>query len=392
MTRFRDEFSIPSNRIFLNNGTMSFSPRCVTESIAKHRSELENHPPQGLLGAWPKMWQAQLSLASFLNCRPEDLFIRANVTYAMNDFLLALKLPEKSEIVTSDTEYGAISNICRYKAELDGHSLKTIRLYSRESAPETIDEKLILRSIEQNLSPRTRLLVLSHVMTGSGLTLPIERIAELCQSRGIIFAVDGAHGAGGLALDLSKTKVDFYGSNLHKWMMGPKGAGFGWVAPRVRELLQPQFAGWTTYDPPPHFLAFGGGDAWTLRWMICSTHAFSDFYGITAATEFWKRLGSSVILAEQKRLREFAKNTVEKKAGWKCLSRFAESLQGPLIAFDLPTRIAEKGFELINQISTEHQIDVAMLPVQDKWCLRLAPQIYNTEEEIDRAAAVFAKL
>lgn len=371
---------------------MSFSPRSVTESIAVHRHELENHPPQGLLGAWPKMWEAQKHLATFLNSRPEDLFMRNNVTYAMNDFIMALKLEPGDEIVTSDTEYGAIANICRYKAETDRLGIRVIRVYSRDAACESISDETILKSIEAGLTRNTRLLVLSHVMTGSGLTLPIEKIAALCRAKSIVFAVDGAHGAGGVDLDLSKTQVDFYGSNLHKWMMGPKGVGFGWVSPHVREKLLPHFAGWTTYDPPPHFQVFGHGDAWTTRWMICSTHNFSEFYGITATVDFWKAFGSKVILAEQKRLREFAKDTIEKKARWKCLSRFAPSLQGPLISFDLPDSLATRGFDLIAEISSKHRIDVAMLPVQDRWCLRLAPQIYNTEEEIDRAATIFADL
>lgn len=371
---------------------MSFSPRSVVDAIAVHRHEIENHPPHALLGAWPKMWEAQKSLASFLTCLPEDLFIRTNVTYAMNDFIMALRLEPGSEIVTSDTEYGAITNICRHKAESEKLSLRAIRLYSREMAPESVNEENVLNAVESELSQKTRLLVLSHVMTGSGLTLPIEKIAALCRAKNIVFAVDGAHGAGGIELDLSKTQVDFYGSNLHKWMMGPKGVGFGWVAPRVREKLSPRFAGWTSYDTPPHFRAFGNGDEWTMRWMICSTHNFSDFYGITATVDFWKALGAKTILAEQKRLREFAKDTIEKKARWKCLSRFAPALQGPLVSFDLPDSLAARGFDLISDIGSQHRIDVAMLPVQDRWCLRIAPQIYNTEEEIDRAATVFADL
>ncbi len=361
---------------------MAFSPRAVLEAQQGYKKIIEENPALALFSAWPQMWTAQKRLAEFLNARPQDLFLRPNVTVAMNDFIMALELPPNSEIIISDIEYGAIINICRYKAEKEGHTLKIVG--GGES---------FLANLKQAVGPKTKLVMVSHVTTGSGFVFPIEEIAAFCRQKNIFFAVDGAHGAGSMPLDFSKTEVDFYGSNLHKWMMGPKGTGFGWVSPKMRPHLKPQFAGWTTYDVQPHFQAFGGGDEWTVRWMICSTVQFADYYAISDTIQFWQTLGAAQIQKRQRELRDFCASEVTRKTGWVCLSdQVAPAFRGPMVAFALPAALANRGFELIFLLKEKHQLLVSMTMIHNTWCLRLAPHIYNTEAEITQAAGVLASL
>lgn len=392
MHSFRDLFHYPKNLNYLNSGSVALSPKSVIEKMAQEKALYELNPTDGLFSAWKKMWSTQKNLAQFFDADAKNIFLRTNVTYVMNDFIMALKLPANSEILISDLEYGAVVKICEYKAELEGHSLRVFSLHDKNQDPSTLSEEEILDRVQSALTPKTKLVMLSHVMTGSGLKIPAEKIGALLHSRGVFFACDGAHGAGSTDLDFSNTQIDFYGTNLHKWLMGPKGTGFGHVLPRMREHLQPKWAGWTTGTLFSHFAVFGEADPWTARWMICSTHNFSDFYGIDTTLDFWREHPSSVIFARQKELADFCGHHVSEKTGWKNLSAFPENLRGPLVAFELPEKLAAREFELMFFLQREHQIVISMTIIQGSWCLRMAPHIYNTKSEIEQAAEIFCRV
>lgn len=97
------------------------------------------------------------------------------------------------------------------------------------------------------------------VLTGNGAILPVEEIAAIVQSKGGHLIVDGAHALGAIPLVLNnKSNISFYGGNLHKWMMGLAGTGFGWINPQYSEnnTLNSQFKGWPNYDNGAHLEPF----------------------------------------------------------------------------------------------------------------------------------------
>lgn len=389
---FRQDFPYPQNFIYMNSGTMALTPKSVLHLAEEEKQIFENNPALGLFGAWEKAWTVQKRLAHYFNADPKDLFLRTNVTYVMNDFLLALDLPKGSEILISDIEYGAIVNICKFKAHSDGLEFRIFPTPKDSTVIRNMTAQDWVKWIEKSLSPKTSLVMLSHVTTGSGFQFPIEEIAPLLRQKNIIFAVDGAHGAGSIPLDFTKTSVDFYGTNLHKWMMGPKGTGFGWISKRLREKLKPRFAGWTSYEALPHFSVFGEGDHFTARWMICSTHDFSPLYAINGMIDYWEKNSFEKITSRQMQLRHLAQDLTVQKTGWISLSDFQSQLSGPLVAFQLPEKLSQKGFELMWHLTREKFLQVSMTVIQGNWCLRLAPHIYNTEEEIEKTAEILADL
>jgi len=331
-------------------------------------------------------------LAQAFSADPRHLYLRLNVTYAMNDFIMALKLPPGSEILISDLEYGAIAKICAYKAKIDNLRFRVFPLYKASTDPQSLTADSLTEQLEKSLSPQTKLVMLSHVLTGTGLKLPIEKMAALLRSKNIFFAVDGAHGAGCENLSFKKTELDYYGSNLHKWLMGPKGTGFAWVSPQMREHLEPQFAGWTTGNLPPHFAQVGDGDRWTIRWMICSTHNFSDFYGLPETLRFWKEQGAEKIFSRHQKLRNLMIEKVSDKTGWRCLSTYAPELQGPMIAFELPSHLEKRGPELMKHLYLDKKLVTVTPQIFNRWVLRLSANIYNNEEEIDQMAQILGEI
>jgi isopenicillin-N epimerase len=384
---FVPDFEKIPHFIYLNSGTMALSPLAVRQAMHRYEHEFELNPADGLFSAWEKCWKVQKDLAHFLHADPADLYLRNNVTYAMNDVIMALNLPRGSEILISDLEYGAIINICRHKAQLDGLELKT---FSTPKNSRDLSEAQLIDSVMKAVTAKTKAVMISHVTTGSGLVFPIEKIARELKQKKIFSLIDGAHGAGFYDLDFSKTAVDFYGSNLHKWFMGPKGTGFGWVAKSLREHLTPRFAGWTSFELAPHHQHFG--DRFTARWMICSTHDFAPIYAISDVVKYWDDKGPAVIRRRQSELRDLCENVVKTRTGWSPISTEDPALKGPMVAFALPEKLRAQQFDLMWFLKKEKSLQVSMTVIHGEWCLRLAPHIYNTEQEIEQAAQILSAL
>ncbi|MEK6556478.1 MAG: aminotransferase class V-fold PLP-dependent enzyme [Bdellovibrionota bacterium] len=392
MSEFRQYFRYPENILFFNSGSMSLSPASVIDAVATEKNKYESNPTEGIFGAWEKMWATQKQLANFLNCRPQDLYLRPNVSYALNDFLMALQLPEKSEILVSDLEYGSIVKICEYKAQIENLSVREFSFYQGHEAGASsgLTEEKILNAIENALSRETKMVMLSHIMTGTGLKIPINKIGLMLRKKGIFFVVDGAHGLGSSDLNLDANSLDYYGSNLHKWTMGPKGTGFGWVAEHMRKHLVPRFAGWTTGTIAPYYDSFGDGDKWAQRWMINSSVNFADFHGIPSAFEFWRTHGPDKIKKTQRDLLSKTKKAVQEATGWTCVSEYSEDLHGPLVAFRLPIKMMKPN--LMKELYTQHKLVVSTPFIRGETLLRLSPNIYNTENEIQKVADILRSI
>jgi isopenicillin-N epimerase len=360
--------------IYLNNGTHSLTPKPVMDAIARYEREYETNPTAQLNRVYGRLWDVQKRLGAFLGADPKCLFLRQNVTEAMNAFILGIPLPMGSEILLSDVEYGAVENICRYRAERDG---LTIRKFS---LPFTADQ----------LRPETGLVVVSHVLTGTGEILPIAQIAAQTRAQGVLLAVDGAHAAGALHLDFKALEnVDFYGSNLHKWMMGPKGTGFGWVSPRHHEALRPLEAGWATFESPNDFASFGDGARFPARMTMQGCRNFAPFLAIEDTLAYWDAQGAAKIRA---RIRELQRH-LESQMKWPLLSPPLDGgARGPLTAYELPAHLEKEGYALMGRVLDQHGLQIGLPKVLGRTRLRLSPHIDNNEDEITRAAAILQSL
>ena len=105
------------------------------------------------------------------------------------------------------------------------------------------DDERTLAALDAALSPRTRMVALSHVLWTTGARLPIAKIAELTRARGMLLAVDGAQAAGAMPVDVSSLGADFYAVAGQKWLLGPEGTGALWAAPAMLERAQRTYTG-----------------------------------------------------------------------------------------------------------------------------------------------------
>ena len=367
--------------IYLNSGTHSLCPPEILEAVSRYQRDYERNPTERLMVAYPRLWQSQTRLARFLGADPRDLFLRTNVTHAMNDFIMGVELPSGSEILASDLEYGAVANTCRLRAERDG--LK----YREFHTPLTGDAATLKDAVLAAIQPATKLLVLSHVATGTGHVFPIAEIARETRRRGVLLAVDGAHAVGALNVDFAElSAVDFYGGNLHKWMMGPKGTAFGWVARERQPLLTPLMGGWPTFDTPDYYGEFGGGSRFAERHALLGCHDYAPFFALTDMLDLWDRKGADHVRARIFELQNFAEDQMA-RLGWTKLSPTRGPLRGPLLAYRLPEAFQKRtGHAILTDLWNKKCLQLNVPLVQKStWAARLSPHIYNTEDEIVEA-------
>lgn len=364
--------------IYLNNGTHSLTPAAILDAVDRYERDYEANPTANLSAAWARLWEVQKGLGKFLKADPKDLFLRQNVTEAMNAFILGIPLLEGAEILLSDQEYQAVANVCRFRAERDG---LTVRTFSPPFTPE-------------ELRPETALLVVSHVTTGTGEVLPVADIAKAARAEGVLLAVDGAHAAGALDLDFGALAgLDFYGSNMHKWMMGPKGTGFGWVNPRHHETLVPLEAGWATFESPKEYAAFGDGTRFPARMLMQGCRNFAPFFALADTLAFWEERGPGMIRARLRELQAHVEKEAAAKLGWTLLSPALNGgARGPLTTYELPAPLEKEGAALMGRLLKDHGLQIGLPRVKGRWRLRLSPHIYNTEEEITRAVDILKSL
>jgi len=386
-------FDRDPNLIYLNSANLSLCPGSVLEAVTRYQREFELNPTTGLTQAWDHLWKAQTRLAQFLNANPNDLFLRTNVTATLNTFLLGMPLPPESEILVGELEYGAIVNICRMRAERDHLAWRILAMPQTPTALKSLTPHQLVEHIISQLGAKTKLLLLSHVIAGTGLVLPLSQIAQETRRRGILLAIDGAYAPGALAVDFDDLQdVDFYGCSLYKWMLGPKGTAFGWIAPRHQASIRPLNAGWTTYDIAGPIADFGDQSQFQRSFLMSGCQDFAPYRAIEDTLAFWEENDPSKIRQRMKSLRQHLDLQVTTSLGWSSLSPRDESLQGPMKVYLLPKALQSEGPIFARKLLEKHRIQINMVSLKGQWHIAFSPHIYNSEQEItvaiDRIAAM----
>ncbi len=220
---------------FLNHGSFGACPAAVLEEQARLRAEMERQPVRFLWRTLEaRLDAARAELAAFVGADSEDLVFVNNATTGINAVLGSLRFAAGDELLVTDHEYNASRNVLDFAAMRDGAVTVVVPIPFPIDDPETV-----VRAVLARVTARTRLALIDHVTSQTGLVLPIARLAAELGARGVDLLVDGAHGPGMLPLDLHRLGAPYYAGNCHKWLCAPKGAGFLYVRRDRQEAIRP---------------------------------------------------------------------------------------------------------------------------------------------------------
>ena len=236
----RDLYLLDPDVHFLNHGSFGATPRPVFDEYQRWQRELERQPVEflgrrsdGLLDA------ARAAVAAYLGTERDNLVFVLNATHGVNIVARSLDLRPGDEVLTTDLEYGACDETWAYLVGKAG--AKVVRMPVELPVDDPV---AVVEAVWAGVTPRTRVLYLSHITSGTALTLPIGELCRRARATGILSVIDGAHAPGHVPVDLDALGADVYTGNLHKWLSAPKGSGMLYVRPEHQAWMESTIVSW----------------------------------------------------------------------------------------------------------------------------------------------------
>jgi isopenicillin-N epimerase len=235
MPPLASHWTLDPDVLFLNHGAFGACPKPVLAAQAELRARLEREPVDFMARQWePLMDEAHAELGRFVGALPDALALVSNATTGVNTVLRSLSFSPGDEILLADQEYNASQNAARFVAERSGASVVVAHVPFPLSDPAEVTRALLER-----VTDRTRLALVDHVVSTTGLVFPIQDVVRGLDARGVDTLVDGAHAPGQVPLALDALGAAYYTGNCHKWMCTPKGSAFLYVRPDRQERIHP---------------------------------------------------------------------------------------------------------------------------------------------------------
>jgi isopenicillin-N epimerase len=218
---------LDKNLVFLNFGSYGGCPDDVLAAHDDYRARVERDHVRFFKVDLERLLDGvREKVAPFVGCRPQDLAPIRNATIALATIFFATHFRAGDEVVTNNHEYSSGANELTRLAARTG-----LRVVTAEIPFPITDPAQAADAIIGAITPRTRLVVMSHVTSCTSLVMPVERVIAECHARGVDILIDGAHAPGQVDLNIEKLNPTYYVGSFHKWMCAPKGTGFLWVRP-----------------------------------------------------------------------------------------------------------------------------------------------------------------
>jgi isopenicillin-N epimerase len=366
--RVQGEFLLDKDWTYLNNGTLGPTPKPVYFTLTEKYHDLAQDPGQPNSDQNAGAEEVRRKAAAFVGADVDEIALVRNTTEGMNFMLNGLELKAGDEILVTFHEHGGGLQPCRLKAKRHGVAIKEVKW----PAPAE-DPNVILNAFNDAITPRTKVMMVSHVMYQSGSMVPLKQLAALARSKGIITAIDGAHPVGMLKMDMHDLGIDYYASSSHKWLCAPTGAGILYLRRASQDQLWPTVvtSGW---DDPKRGAA---------RFDRLSQRAHPIVLSIGAAIDFQSAIGRERIESRLRALHADSRKKLAALPGIKFHTSENPQLNNALLAFTLPNL---KNADIVETLKKRHRVWTRTMEYNLN-AVRIATHIYNTEAQVDRLVA-----
>lgn len=380
---------------FLNHGSFGACPKAVLEAQQRLRSRLEQEPVHFFVREWEGLLNhARSKLAAFVGADAQELVFVPNATTGVNSVLRSLTFKPGDELLVTNHEYNACRNALDFVASRAGAKVVVAKIPFPIESPQQVVEAVI-----KQVSPKTKLALLDHVTSQTGLIFPIKQLVQELQLQGIDTLVDGAHAPGMIPLNVSEINAAYYTGNCHKWLCAPKGAAFLYVRqdkqPEIRPLTISHGANSPRTDKSRFHLEFD--------WM--GSDDPTAYLCIPEAIEFMGSLLDGGWTELMQRNHQLALNARALLSEALCVPLpCPDEMIGSMAVVTLPEALKNRNswsvhnkvfdWSLHNELFDKFGIEVPIIPCPEKSDLlvRISAQIYNTIEHYEYLAKALNEL
>ena len=358
-------FTVDRSLVNLNNGAVSPSPAFVQEAMKRHLDYSHTAPSYTMRRVLePQREGVRTRLAREWGVHPEEVALTRNASEGLQICQLGYDLKPGDEVVTTTQDYGRMITTFRQRERREGIVMRLVRVPVPAEDPE-----VVVKSFEEAIGPRTRLILLCHMINLTGQILPVGEVVAMARRRGVDVIVDGAHALAHFPFRLDELECDNYSTSLHKWLFAPHGTGMLYVRrERIPEI-------W------PLMAAVSEMDGDIRKYEEIGTHPAANYLAIGEALTFHQGLGAERKAARLVYLRDYWANRLlaSDRVSLNTSQRpgFACGIGNVRIDGLDPIPLATWLFDAHRIIST---------PIGHEECpgLRICPSVYTTLEELDR--------
>ena len=371
----------------LNHGSFGACPIAVLAEQARVRSVMERDTMGFFVDELqPRLDTARAVVAEFVGADPAGLAFVDNATTAVNAVLRGLEFVSGDEILTLEQGYPACHNAAEFVAKRWGATVVYAPIPVPLESPQQVVDSVLSR-----VTPRTRLALLDHIVSPTGLIMPLAALVAALKERGVRVLVDGAHAPGSVPVDLTEVGADWYTGNAHKWLCAPKGAAFLHAAGDVRDRTRPLVISHGARAP------LGGRSRYHLEFDWTGTRDPSACLAIPKAIEVIGGAlpgGFDAVMAHNNALVQQGLDVVAQATG--AVPVGPPSMMASMAAMLLPAEFGEPDSPFSRQrVATwlrRRGFVVQMVPWSSRrrWILRLSAHLYNATSDYFALAETLA--
>jgi isopenicillin-N epimerase len=377
----RNQFMLSKDKVFFNCGTVGVMPRIVFEKLTEHSRYVATHVAdweykddnkEQFISGYNNLLPIRTKVAKLLNCEVAEIAMTDNVTNGMSYLGNGITLQPGDEILTTDQEHGGGQSTWKVKEKRFGAVFKTVAIGKPiTSSAEVFD------TIVKAITPKTKVLMLSHMISGSGAILPVKELCAEAKRRGIFTVLDGAQTIGHIKVDLKDIDCDAYVGCFHKWMGAPTGTGFMFVkSSHMKDI-------WTTVASYRWDDHADEGFRFTQR----GTGNFAILLALEVALDFHFQLGPEKVYERIKFLGDRLRAGLRKNKKVRIFSPKEEEMCSGITLYNIDGLTGA-------QLQDAYWAKGKMRPRSqgDIFGVRHSTHIFNSSDEIDRAIEIVNEL
>ncbi len=366
-------FSVTRGLVNLNNGGVSPSPRIVTEALVRYIWQQEDATAYTM---WqilePQSETIRTGLAELFGCDREEIAITRNASESLETLLFGFDLKAGDEILSTTQDYPRMLTTLRQRERREGVRLNLVKI---PLAPQNSSE--IAAAFERGITPRTRLILISHQVNITGQITPVREVCEMARRRGIETIVDGAHSFAQFDFKRDDLQCDYFASSLHKWLYAPKGAGLLYVKKDKIGKVWPLMA------------AEGKQSNDVRKFEEIGTHSAAPRLAIGEAILFHQGLGPKRKEARLRFLARYWMNQLKDAPGVRFHTSFDDRQSCAIATVEI------EGIDpaaLGSYLMSTHKIFTTPIVHDEFKGLRITPNVYTTLGELDRFCDVMKRV